>query len=104
MGRHRVEKIWVDDTAVYVRTVDGLEANYPFYMWQRLANATQEQREDFYPSYSGIHWPQIDEDLGFESMFAHAGMCEVTETEDSVFYSKNYTENQDECTFKVAED
>ena len=34
-----------------------------------LANATDAQRRDFYLSYGGIHWPQIDEDLSFEGMF-----------------------------------
>lgn len=44
------------------------------------------QREDYYLSYFGIHWPQIDEDLSFEGMFSHSSLCERTLTEDAVCY------------------
>ena len=81
-----VEKVWVDETRVYARTRDGLVASYPFAMWKRLQSASQAQREDFYLSYSGIHWPQIDEDLSFEGMFSHAGLCDRALKEDSVCY------------------
>ena len=81
-----IEKVWVDDTHVYAKTRDGLVASYRFSMWKRLQNATQSQREDFYLTYSGIHWPQIDEDLSFEGMFSHGGLCERTLNEDAVCY------------------
>lgn len=84
--RHRIAQVWVDDMHVYARTEDGLQANYPFTMWKRLNNATTEQRQQFYLSYTGIHWPTIDEDLSFEGMFADAGLCERTPTEDAVYY------------------
>ena len=37
---------------------------------ERLANATQEQRERFEisPSGYGIHWPDIDEDLSIDGL------------------------------------
>ena len=81
-----IDKVWVDNTCVYAKTRDGLVANYPFTMWERLQNANQYQREDFYLTYLGIHWPQIDEDLSFEGMFSSAGLCERTLTEDAVCY------------------
>ena len=81
-----VERVWVDEERVYVRTREGLVASYAFDRWERLKNATQAQREDFYLSYTGIHWPQIDEDLSFEGMFTEAGLCQRTETEDSVVW------------------
>lgn len=84
--KHRIARVWVDDVKVNAQTEDGLQASYPFMMWKRLRNATKEQRQQFYLSYSGIHWPEIDEDLSFEAMFANAGLCERTETEDSVYY------------------
>ena len=68
MSKHRITKVWVDDTHVYAMTETGLTANYAFFQWPKLAKATREQREDYQLSYSGIHWPQIDEDLNFESM------------------------------------
>lgn len=81
-----VDKVWVDKTRVYVKTKDGLVASYRFSDWDRLQNASQQQREDFYLSYSGIHWPEIDEDLSFEGMFSKAGLCKRTMTEDSVCF------------------
>ena len=65
----QIAKVWVDDTHVYAETTDGLRASYAFSDWTRLAHATDDQRRDFYLSFSGIHWPQIDEDLSFEGMF-----------------------------------
>lgn len=76
-----IAKVWVDDTHVYVETIDGLRASYAFSEWPRLANATDEQRRDFYLSYAGIHWPQIDEDLSFECMFEDNGIPFVAEEE-----------------------
>ena len=84
--QHFIDKVWVDDTRVYARTKDGLVASYRFDEWERLRNASQQQRADFYLTYSGIHWPQIDEDLSFEGMFASAGLCERTMTEDAVCF------------------
>ena len=84
----RVKRVWVDENNIYVETADGLVASYAFSQWPRLANATQKQREDFQLTYIGIHWPQIDEDLSFEGMFADAGYCEHTVKEDSVVYEK----------------
>ena len=88
--KHKIQRVWVDDTRVYALTEDGLQASYPFSMWKRLNNALPEQRCNFYLSYTGIHWPDIDEDLSFEGMFAAAGLCERTLTEDSVYYETDY--------------
>ena len=84
--QHYIDKVWVDDTQIYAKTKDGLVASYRFADWKRLRDASQQQRADFYLSYSGIHWPQLDEDLSFEGMFASAGLCERTMTEDAVCY------------------
>lgn len=69
MKQITIAKVWVDTTHVYAETTDGIRASYAFADWERLANATDEQRQDFHLSYSGIHWPQIDEDLSFDGMF-----------------------------------
>ena len=105
-GKHKIQRVWVDDTSVRALTENGLQASYPFTMWKRLANATPEQRQNFYLSYTGIHWRDIDEDLSFEGMFADAGLCERTSTEDSVYYEADYlTKAGDEEELnKVAED
>jgi hypothetical protein len=91
--KHRISRVWVDDVRINAQTEDGLQASYPLSMWKRLSNATKEQRQQFYLSYTGIHWPEIDEDLSFEGMFANAGLCERTPTEDSVYYDDALSAN-----------
>ena len=86
MEKLRVRKVWVDDVAVNVMAENSQTASYRFSQWQRLANATPQQRENFYLTYGGIHWPEIDEDLSFEGMFHAAGLCERTDSEDSVYW------------------
>ena len=90
MERKKISRVWVDDHAVYAETTDGLQASYAFAIWPRLRDASDAQRRDFILSYYGIHWPGIGEDLSFEGMFHHAGLCERTETEDSVCYLAPY--------------
>ena len=78
----RIARVWVDDTHVFAETTEGLRASYAFSEWERLANATDEQRHNFYLSFSGIHWPQIDEDLSFEGMFRDNHL--ITPDQDNV--------------------
>lgn len=87
MNRMQIDKVWVDDHAVYALTTDGKQASYEFSQWPRLRDASQVQREQFELSYSGIHWPAIDEDLSFEGMFHNVGLCAFTEGEDSIYYA-----------------
>lgn len=86
MKKKYVLKVWVDEGFVYVRTVDGLTVKTPFSHWPRLAKATKSERENFQLTYLGIYWPDVDEDLSFEGLFAEEGWCEFTAHEDSVVY------------------
>ena len=106
MSKSRIIKVWVDQEAVYALAEDGRTASYQFVDWKRLRMATPAQREDFYLTYSGIHWPQIDEDLSFEGMFANAGLCSRTESEDSVYWEplpKKYPTHEEGSLLFVAE-
>lgn len=58
----------------------------PSSRWPRLRDASPEQRAQFELSYSGIHWPTIDEDLSFEGMFHAAGLCDISDREDNVYF------------------
>lgn len=86
MKQMKIAKVWVDATHVYAQTEEGIMASQPFADWPRLAMASDAARRDFHLSYSGIHWPQIDEDLSFEGMFADSKICDRTITEDSVYF------------------
>lgn len=65
----KIEKIWLTDTAIWIRTTDGREACEKFSDYPRLKWATQEQRADFTTSQDGIHWRELDEDLSLEGFF-----------------------------------
>lgn len=64
-----IEKIWLTDSAIWVRTTDGKEACERFNDYPRLRNATPEQRLDYIADGFGIHWETLDEDLSYESFF-----------------------------------
>ncbi len=86
MKKMRVIKVWVDSEGVYAQTENNITAGYKFNQWKRLANASQKDRENFYLTYGGVHWPSLDEDLSFEGMFTDAGFCQRTPSEDSVYW------------------
>ena len=65
----KIEKIWLTDTAVCIRTDDGKEAQEFFSDYPRLRYATRKQLENYETDEYGIHWKDIDEDLSFEGFF-----------------------------------
>ncbi len=85
---NRIIKVWTDDVRVYARTKSGLTASYAFDSWEKLKNATPAQRNDYWMSFSGIHWPQIDEDLSFTGMFISSGLCDKDTSEETFYYTK----------------
>ena len=64
-----VEKIWITDSAVWIKTADGREACEKFSDYPRLRYATQQQREKYTADAFGIRWEEIDEDLSYERFF-----------------------------------
>jgi len=69
MTRDNIDKIWVTDSAVCLRTTDGREACEYFDNYPRLKCATKGQRENFELDHFGIHWAELDEDLSYEGFF-----------------------------------
>lgn len=65
----KITKIWLTDTAIWIKTDEGKEACELFSDYPRLQNATQEQRFDYVTDDFGIHWEELDEDLSFEGFF-----------------------------------
>ena len=65
----KIEKIWLTDDAVWIRTASGKEAYEKFNDYPRLRYATKEQREKYEADEYGLHWEDIDEDLSFEGFF-----------------------------------
>ena len=64
-----IEKIWLTDDAVWIRTADGREACEYFADYPRLKAATMDQRCNYVVDGFGINWPEIDEDLSFDGFF-----------------------------------
>lgn len=64
-----IEKVWLTDTAIWIRTTDGREAKEEFELFPRLKWATREQRESYELNHYGIHWDELDEDLSYEGFF-----------------------------------
>ena len=65
----KIEKIWLTDTAVWIRTAEGKEACEMFADYPRLREATPSQLQDFEADDFGIRWKELDEDLSFEGFF-----------------------------------
>ncbi|MCR5455435.1 MAG: DUF2442 domain-containing protein [Bacteroidales bacterium] len=68
-----IYKVWTDTSYIYAETADGQIAKYAFADWRTLSNATEQQRKNYYLSYSGIHWDELDEDLSFNGLFHDNG-------------------------------
>ena len=64
-----IEKIWLTDDAVWIKTTEGQQACEKFEDYPRLKYATPAQREHFETHAFGIYWPEIDEDLRFDGFF-----------------------------------
>lgn len=63
----RVRDVRVTDDAVSVDLADGRTITAPLAWYPRLLHATPEQRANWRLAGGGygIHWPEIDEDLGW---------------------------------------
>lgn len=72
-----IEKIWLNDEAVWIRTKDGREACEFFEDYPRLKFASAEQRANYRADEYGINWPDIDEDLSFEGFFQPKNQTEL---------------------------
>ncbi len=69
MTHDDIDNVWLTDSAVWIRTVDGCEACEEFVLLPRLRLASREQRENYELNHFGIRWPELDEDLSYEGFF-----------------------------------
>lgn len=63
-------KVIVTDDILSVDLEDGRTISIPIVWYPRLAHGTPEERANFQISSAGygIHWPDLDEDIGVEGM------------------------------------
>jgi hypothetical protein len=66
----RIQSASVTDDTISAQLVDGRTISVPLAWSWRLSEATPEQRSRFeiIGSGSGIHWPEVDEDISVEGM------------------------------------
>ena len=66
----RIVNVAVTDDTLSVDLEDGRTISVPIGWYPRLAYGTAEERIHFEISGAGygIHWPDLDEDIGFEGM------------------------------------
>ena len=66
----RIQTVTVDDDSISARLVDGRTISVPLAWSRRLSETTPGQRAHFeiLGSGSGIHWPEIDEDISVAGM------------------------------------
>ena len=66
----RIQSVSVSDDLISAQLFDGRTISVPLAWSWRLSEATPEQRSRFeiIGSGSGIHWPDIDEDISVEGM------------------------------------
>lgn len=71
MNNLKIEKVWFDAENVYILTNDGTTKSHPLRWFDRLWNATTEQREAYELGTwcDSIHWPELDMDLSLEGFY-----------------------------------
>lgn len=62
-----ITRIWFNNDRIYGETDDGRTLWQSLLYYRRLAEATPRQRDNYSIGGFGIHWPEIDEDVSFES-------------------------------------
>ena len=58
----------VTDESLTVDLVDGRTISVPTQWFPRLFHGTPEERANFELSYSGIHWPDLNEDIPVDGL------------------------------------
>ena len=79
---HDVQGVTLSGTTMLLR-VDGKEYRIDIAKESnRLARATQRQRENFdvSPAGYGIHWPEVDEDLSIDGLIGAKHPCPLAKT------------------------
>lgn len=66
----RAIEVTITDDTLTVDLEDGRTISIPIGWYPRLAHATQAERDNFRLSGAGrgIHWPDLDEDIGVEGL------------------------------------
>ena len=66
----KITNIYVSEDTLSVDLEDGRSLSFPTGWFPRLAYGTMKERKNFQISSAGygIHWPDLDEDIGIEGL------------------------------------
>lgn len=64
---NRIETIWFNGEWIYGRSDDGAAYRQSLLWYRRLMDASDTERARYEISTIGIHWPELDVDISFES-------------------------------------
>ena len=63
----KITKIWFDSDFIHGIDETGSEYRQSLLWYPNLKCATDKERSNFKFGFRGIHWPELDEDISFES-------------------------------------
>lgn len=66
----------VTDEVLIVDLADGRTISVPIVWFPRLVYGTAEERSNFQILRDGIHWPDLDEDIGLSTLLLGRGIGE----------------------------
>lgn len=73
----RAQSVSITDDALVVDLFDGRTISAPLAWYPRLLQGTREERVNwcFIGDRTGIHWPELDEDISIENLLSgkHSG-------------------------------
>ncbi len=78
----KILKVQVTEDTLRVDLEDGRTISVPLSWYPRLVYATEEERQHFQISGAGhgIHWPDLDEDIGVEGLLGGKRSMESRES------------------------
>ncbi len=59
---------WCDPDELHVRLKDGRHISTPIWWYPRLLKASPAERNNVELMLTGVHWPDVDEDLSIRGM------------------------------------
>ena len=63
----KIIRIWFEKERIYGEADDGRELWQSLLYYKRLMQAGANERKNYEMNSFGIHWPELDEDISFES-------------------------------------
>ncbi len=62
-----MKELWFDKDYIYMKNEKGQVMRQSLLWYERLKNASDEERMQYTVGFTGIHWRNLDEDISFES-------------------------------------